>query len=142
MLQLNKVPTGILKQRAFACALLLTWLTQPSGGTLTEGRGNYVTADSVNGAGGPVTGYANCLFGLVDGKWPPFGVSGTTHCCAHNLPTTQHSWFNIDMGSKAVVQTVMIINREDGSAERIIGTDLYVGDNSLPYQNTPCGAMP
>ena len=48
------------------------------------------------------------------------------------------------MGTKAVVQTVMIINREDNeeSAARIIGTDLYVGDNSLPYENTPCGANP
>ena len=38
----------------------------------------------------------------------------------------------------------MIINREDyvGGANRIIGTDLYVGDNSLPYLNTPCGANP
>ena len=37
----------------------------------------------------------------------------------------------------------MIINREvDGEVDRIIGTDLYVGDKSLPYENTPCGANP
>ncbi len=46
------------------------------------------------------------------------------------------------MGLKAVVQTVMIINREDYQADRIVGTDLYVGDKSLPYENTPCGANP
>ena len=48
------------------------------------------------------------------------------------------------MGSTSVVQTVMIINRENYAAleARIIGTDLYVGDNSLPYENTPCGANP
>ena len=37
------------------------------------------------------------------------------------------------MGSQAVVQTILIINREDMCAERIIGSDLYVGDSSLPY---------
>jgi hypothetical protein len=142
MLQDTKMLSGKLKRRAFACALLSTWLIQPSAGTLTQGA--TVTADSVYGAGNPPSDYDNCLFGLVDGKWPPFGVSATTHCCAHNDPTTVHSWFNIDMGSKAVVQTVMIINREDHqeAADRIIGTDLYVGDNSLPYENTPCGANP
>ena len=36
----------------------------------------------------------------------------------------------------------MIINREDCCDERILYTDLYVGDNSLPYENTPCGANP
>ena len=48
------------------------------------------------------------------------------------------------MGEQTVVQTVMIINREDGAtnAARIIGSDLYVGNNSLPYLNTACGAMP
>ncbi len=82
--------------------------------------------------------------GLVDGKFATFDISPTTHCIAHNNPTTSHSWFNIDMGSKTVVQTVLIINREDnsyinGSLEqndvegRIIGSDLYVGENSLPY---------
>jgi hypothetical protein len=45
---------------------------------------------------------------------------------------------------KAVVQTVMIINREDTqeNADKIIGTDLYVGDENLPYLNTPCGVNP
>jgi len=72
---------------------------------------------------------------------------------AHNKPTTSHSWFNIDMVSKTVVHTVLIINTENTSyiggishqndvEGRIKGSDLYVGDNSLPYQNTPCGANP
>ena len=46
------------------------------------------------------------------------------------------------MGERTVVRTVMIIYREDGSENRIIDTDLYVGDNSLPFLNTPCGAPP
>ncbi|MFN9903174.1 MAG: hypothetical protein ACK55Z_31260 [bacterium] len=46
------------------------------------------------------------------------------------------------MKVRTVVRTVMIINREDCCDGRIVGTDLYVGDNSLPYLNTPCGALP
>jgi hypothetical protein len=38
----------------------------------------------------------------------------------------------------------MIINREDNqfARNRIIGSDLYVGNSSEPYLNTPCGANP
>jgi hypothetical protein len=36
----------------------------------------------------------------------------------------------------------MIINREDSYIDRILGTDLYVGNSSEPYLNTPCGANP
>jgi hypothetical protein len=36
----------------------------------------------------------------------------------------------------------MIINREDWGAGRIIGSDLHVGDNSLPNLNEACGANP
>ena len=36
----------------------------------------------------------------------------------------------------------MIINREENFGHLIVGSDLYVGDNSLPYLNTACGAMP
>jgi hypothetical protein len=48
------------------------------------------------------------------------------------------------MGARTVVQTVFIVNRENsqGVADRIIGSDFYVGDNSLPNLNTPCGANP
>jgi len=41
-----------------------------------------------------------------------------------------------------IVKTVIIVNREDMVPERIIGSDLYVGDNILPYLNTACGANP
>jgi hypothetical protein len=48
------------------------------------------------------------------------------------------------MKAKRVVQDVMIINREDNAitAARIVGSDLYVGDSSLPQNNSKCNAMP
>ena len=48
------------------------------------------------------------------------------------------------MGVRRVVQDVMIINREDwsGFANRIVGSDLYVGDSSSPQNNTKCNVMP
>ena len=44
------------------------------------------------------------------------------------------------------VQDVIIINRgwedAEGQRLRIIGTDLYVGDDTLTLNNTPCNANP
>ena len=66
------------------------------------------------------------------------------HCVAHNNPTANDSWFNIDMVSKTVVHTVLIISREDPlwTADYLIGSDLYVGDNSDPKMNAACSALP
>jgi len=46
------------------------------------------------------------------------------------------------MVSRRMVKTVMIINREDNYEHLIIGTELYVGDNTIPYLNTDCNANP
>ena len=48
------------------------------------------------------------------------------------------------MGAKRIVKTVMIINREDyNTQDRIIGSDLKVGDYSQqPNLNSACGANP
>ena len=66
------------------------------------------------------------------------------HCVAHNSPTANDSWFNIDMVSKTVVQTVLIISREAPlwTADCLKGSDLYVGDNSEPKMNAACSALP
>ena len=37
---------------------------------------------------------------------------------------------------------VMIVSREECCIERLNGTDLYVGDSTMPGLNTPCGANP
>jgi len=72
-----------------------------------------VTADSVwDGGGSPDPMYANCLSGLIDGKFVPYGITPETKCCAATIPSTAYTWLNIDMGSQRVVQTVFIINRE------------------------------
>ena len=97
---------------------------------LTEGT--TVTADSIWIANWD-PGYSNCLSGLVDGKLSPIGYGPTTKCCACTNPNTASTWLNIDMGAKNVVWTVLIINREDSCcSQRLIGSDLYVGDSSLP----------
>ena len=36
----------------------------------------------------------------------------------------------------------MIVNREDCCPERIKGSDLYVGNDPLPKNNSPCNANP
>jgi len=76
------------------------------------------------------------LVGLVDGKFiPGLSAEGSKKYIAHNKGTSKDSWFNIDMGAKTIVQTVLIINREDCipiCVDRIKLTDLYVGDDSLP----------
>ena len=42
-----------------------------------------------------------------------------------------------------MVKTVIIINREDhNTQDRIIGSDLKVGDYSQPNLNTACGENP
>ena len=48
------------------------------------------------------------------------------------------------MGAQTTVVTIMIINRDENVpiADRIIGSDFYVGDNSIAMNNTPCGANP
>ena len=48
------------------------------------------------------------------------------------------------MGAQTSVVTIMLINRDDVAtyAAKIIGTDFYVGDNSIAKNNTPCGANP
>jgi len=55
-----------------------------------------------------------------------------------------HNWVNVNMGAKTTVVTIMLINRNDSAeyAARIIGSDFYVGDNSIAMNNTPCGANP
>jgi hypothetical protein len=124
---IKKIHANAFVPRALALALL-AFNIQEANGVLTAGA--TVTADSIYPCCSG--GYSNCLNGLVDGKFPPQGYSPSTHCCAHTTYSPE-TWLNIDMGSRAVVQTVLIINREDCCAERIIGSDLYVGDSSLPY---------
>ena len=119
--------------------MIANWLFMPIYGVLTEG--GTVTADSVFISANNL--HSDCLSGLVDGKFIPWvSAAGSTKCIAHNEPTTPHSWFNIDMGAKTIVQTVLVIDYEMCCTDRIFGTDLYVGDNSLPFMNTPCGASP
>jgi hypothetical protein len=80
---------------------------------------------------------------LVDGKFPPFG-DAPNRCCPHTYNSSTFSWLNINMGSKVVVQTVLIIVREDilWTADNIKGADLYVGNDGMPNNNTPCNALP
>ena len=48
------------------------------------------------------------------------------------------------MGAQTTVETIMLINRDEDAtvADRIIGSDFYVGDFSIAKNNTPCGANP
>jgi hypothetical protein len=61
------------------------------------------------------------------------------------LTTLLEAWYNIEFANyPAVVETVIIINREtgDGAENRIFGSDLYVGFDPLPKNNVACGANP
>ncbi len=103
-----------------------------------------MTADSIY-YNNSHAGYNNCIGALVDGKFYPLGFADGSKCCAHTAPFTNTcSWFSIDMGAQTIVQTVLIINREEFNAvdDRIIGSDFYVGDSSLPFNNTPCNVLP
>jgi hypothetical protein len=123
-----------------AMYLAVLKLMLPVKGVLTEGA--TVTANGIYNSGSDI-GYSNCLWGLVDGKFSPMGYSSTTKCCAHTTCVT-NAWLNINLGAKTVVWTVIINNRDENStvANRIIGSDLHVGDSSLPYENMACGALP
>ena len=127
-----------LRTRTTACVLVVFQLIRSSGGTLTQDA--TVTADSVLNNGD--VAYSNCVQNLVDGKFPPFGDG--TRCCPHTNHAPTFSWLNINIGSKAVVQTVLVIVRESPLwvADNIKGTDLYVGNDGMPNNNTPCGALP
>ena len=130
-----------LRTKTMACALVVFQLICSSGGTLTQGA--TVTADSVQISSDP--NYSNCVHNnnLVDGKFPPFG-DAPNRCCPHTYNSSTFSWLNINMGSKVVVQTVLIIVREDilWTADNIKGADLYVGNDGMPNNNTPCNALP
>ncbi len=119
------------KQKAISVCMLT--LLKEIQGTLTEGAS--VTADSIYYGH---AGYNNCIGALVDGKFYPLGFEDGSKCCAHTSPTTNYSLFSIDMGAQTIVQTVLIINREEFNAvdDRIIGSDFHVGDSSLPFNNT------
>ena len=57
-------------------------------------NGGIVTADSIYTGS---TGYANCLSGLIDGKFigdPSLVGNAPYKCCAHNL-CTSNGWMNI-----------------------------------------------
>ena len=131
-----------LKPKTMTLALLACWNLRKAEATLTTGA--IVTADSIYKGTGTTDPYENCLEGLVDGKWPYTGFSKFSHCCAHNNASYNGapSWFNINFGDRTKVMDVMIVSREDCCIERLIGTDLYVGDSHIAGNNTPCGANP
>jgi hypothetical protein len=92
------------------------------------------------------SGHNNCYTGATDGRFvanQPW-YDNSLHCLAHNHPPSFPSdlWLNIQFPRPAKISSVFIINREDGWDYRIIGFDLYVGNNPLPKLNVACGANP
>ena len=80
-------------------------------------------------------------------------MASNAKCCASTRygDGSGDTWFNIKFLLPVVVQTVYIVNREGGTcgnptstlcADRIIGNDLYVGDDPKPYNNVKCNANP
>ncbi|KAM7176074.1 uncharacterized protein RBU57_001934 isoform 3-T3 [Macrochelys suwanniensis] len=74
--------------------------------------------------------------GKRDGKWE----QGS---CAHTQLDTE-PWWNVDLGSRQSVSTVIVKNREDECCgERIRGAQIHVGDSLIDHgKNNPiCGTI-
>ena len=127
--------------------LLAPWFFDKVAGVLTAG--STVTASSIYSSRGEHH-VSDCLQGLVDGYFDTGGVdvNPTPKCCA----TTQYdspAWLNIDLGTNRIIQSVVIANRDGLTGSclvdcplRIIGSDLYVGNDPLPINNVACLASP
>jgi hypothetical protein len=122
--------------------LLMAALSIGVRGVLT--KDGVVTADSIwINSGDP--GYSNCLAGLIDNVLWAKGSSAASdsHCCATTQNYNAVQWLNIQFTAAVTVQTVLLLNREDSCCQdRVIGSDFYVGFNSVPNQNTRCNQNP
>ena len=74
-----------------------------------------MTADSVM-VNSATPGWNNCLSGLVDNKYyTDPALVGNNGCCASTASGdgSNDSWFNIKLTYSSVIQTLLLINRED-----------------------------
>ena len=86
---------------------------------------------------------SSCPAGLVDGYFMKQEVDDV-HCIASSGPRADFVWLDIEFPTgPTVVRDVILINREDCCPDNLIGSDFYVGFNSMPnWRNPRCNVFP
>jgi hypothetical protein len=77
----------------------------------------------------PETGAGKAIDGNTDGDYSHYSVS-----CTNNGP---YSWWQVDLGASASINTIILWNRTDGSMARLSDYWIFVSDTPFGTTDTP-----
>ena len=122
--------------KMLSAGLFVGHLLSPTNGALTESSTSELSASTQRNL--PYDGVD--LKGLNDGKFNPTSFTVDAPEASTQIPDYA-PWFNIKMSSNpCIVHSVFIVNDEAAQFRefRIQGTELYVGDDPIAWNNVSC----